>query len=131
MYPQANNSGRHTMQDGHDISRAIDALHSIPPDLPRDDWLNVAMAAQSAGIDLDAFKDWSAPASNYNDTDCRDMWRSIKPGKGIGAGTLFKMATEYGWRQSQGRHQRNVPESHIEHARRQASPAPRADSLRR
>lgn len=35
---------------------------------------------------------------NYNERDARDTWRSFKPGKGVGAGTLFKLAAENGWR---------------------------------
>ena len=81
-----------------DTDRARDALHSIPPDLPRDEWVRAGMAAQSAGLDFDAFNDWSAGAGNYDERDARDTWRSFKPGKGVGAGTLFKLAAENGWR---------------------------------
>ena len=83
-----------------DLTRASDALYSIPPDLPRDEWVRCGMAAQAAGLDFDAFNDWSAQAGNYQANDCREMWKSIKPGKGIGAGTLFKLAAENGWRMS-------------------------------
>lgn len=81
-----------------DTDRAIAALHAIPPDLPRDEWVRTGMAAQAAGIDFDAFNDWSARAGNYNDRDARDTWRSFKPGKGVGAGTLYRVAAEHGWR---------------------------------
>ena len=80
-----------------DTARALDALHSIPPDLPRDHWVRAGMAAQAAGLDFDAFDRWSAPAPNYKATDCRDAWRSFKPGKGITAATLFSMAKSHGW----------------------------------
>ena len=36
-----------------DTARASDALHSIPPDLPRDEWVRAGMAAQSAGLDFE------------------------------------------------------------------------------
>lgn len=81
-----------------DTDRALDALHSIPSDLPRDEWVPVGMAAQAAGLDFDAFNNWSAQAGNYSARDACDTWRSFKPGKGIGAGTLFKTAMDYGWR---------------------------------
>lgn len=80
---------------GRDQARA--ALQAIPPDLPRDDWVRVGMAAQAAGLDFDAFDAWSAQAGNYRTSDCRDTWRSFRPGKGVGAGTLFKMARDHGW----------------------------------
>ena len=79
-----------------DTAKAIDALHAIPPDLPRDEWVRVGMAAHAAGLDFDTFDAWSAGAGNYNAAASRDVWRSIKPGKGVGAGTLFRMAAENG-----------------------------------
>ena len=84
-----------------DLERARSALHAIPPDLPRDEWVRAGMAAQAAGLDFDAFNNWSAGVGNYNERDARDTWRSFKPG-GVGAGTLFHMAAEHGWRQSEG-----------------------------
>ena len=84
--------------DGRDLARARDALACIPPDLPRDEWVRVGMAAQGAGLDFDAFDAWSAGAESYSERDARATWRSFKPGKGVGAGTLFKVATEHGWR---------------------------------
>ena len=50
-----------------DTARASDALYAIPPDLPRDEWVRVGMAAQSAGIGFDTFNDWSALAVNYSE----------------------------------------------------------------
>lgn len=88
-----------------DTAKATDALHAIPPDLPRDEWVKVGMAAQAAGLDFDAFNDWSAQAGNYNERDARDTWRSIKSGGGVGAGTLFRKAAENGWRMGEGKPQ--------------------------
>lgn len=84
-----------------ETTRARDALHHIPPDLPRADWVRVGMAAQAAGLDFEAFNDWSAGAGNYDERAAHDVWRSIKPGKGVGAGTLFRIAAEHG---SYGKH---------------------------
>ena len=82
-----------------DTARAREALQSIPPDLPRDEWVRAGMAAHAAGIDFDTFDQWSAQAGNYTASDARDTWRSFKPGKGVGAGTLYRMAAELGgWR---------------------------------
>ena len=103
-----------------DTERARDALHSIPPDLARDDWVKAGMAAQAAGLDFDAFNDWSAGAGNYDAAAARDTWRSFKPGKGVGAGTLFKLAAENGWRMGEGKPQRQAAP-----APRQAAPPPR------
>ncbi|MEY8689881.1 MAG: AAA family ATPase [Leptothrix sp. (in: b-proteobacteria)] len=85
-------------RDRIDPSHARDALHAISPDLPRDEWVRVGMAAQAAGIDFEEFDHWSSGAASYDTRAVRDTWRSFRPGKGIGAGTLIRIATDAGWR---------------------------------
>jgi hypothetical protein len=80
-----------------DLDRARDALHAIPPDLPRDEWVRAGMAAHAAGLTFDEFDAWSAGGGNYDARAARDTWRSFKEGKGRGPGTLFKMAAQAGW----------------------------------
>ncbi len=82
-----------------EISRALEALHAIPPDLSRDEWVRAGMAAHSAGLSFDDFDAWSAGAPTYDPRAARDTWRSFKPGKGVGAGTLHRMAAEHGYSQ--------------------------------
>ena len=81
----------------NELGRASDALYSIPADLPRDGWVKAGMGFNAAGGDFDTFDTWSAQAGNYNAADCRDVWRSFKPGRGVGAGSLFGMARDAGW----------------------------------
>ena len=107
-----------------DTAKAIDALHSIPPDLPRDEWVKVGMGAHAAGVDFDTFDAWSAGAGNYNAAASRDVWRSIKPGKGVGAGTLFRMAAENGWRMGEGKPQQRQQQAPRKAAEPQRKPAP-------
>lgn len=107
-----------------DTAKAIDALHAIPPDLPRDEWVKVGMGAHAAGVDFDTFDAWSAGAGNYCAAASRDVWRSIKPGKGVGAGTLFRMAAENGWRMGEGKPQQRAvqaPKKAAEPPRKPAS----------
>ena len=85
------------MLNGNDTERARAALHAIPADLPRPDWVQVGMAAHAAGLPFEDWRDWSAQAESYNAQACRATWRSFKDGKGIGAGTLFARAREHGW----------------------------------
>lgn len=85
---------------GYDVEAAHSALYAINPACDRETWVRIGMAAQDAGLDFDAFNDWSAQAGNYSEQDARTTWRSIKPGGGVGAGTLFKIATENGWNTS-------------------------------
>jgi len=65
----------------------------------RDTWVRAGMAAHAAGLDFDTFDSWSAQADNYDARAARDTWRSFKPGKGVGAGTLHRMAAEHGHQQ--------------------------------
>ena len=82
----------------NDTERARDALFSIPADVPRDKWVKIGMAFHAAGCDFETFNTWSAQAESYNAQACRATWRSFKtaPG-GVGAGTLFGIARDYGW----------------------------------
>ncbi|MEZ5608046.1 MAG: PriCT-2 domain-containing protein [Burkholderiaceae bacterium] len=89
-----------------DTERARAALQAIPPDCDRDTWVRAGMAAHAAGLDFDAFDSWSAQAGNYDARAARDTWRSFKPGKGVGAGTLHRMAAEHG-------HQQESPASRL------------------
>src|SRR5205814_7176066 len=46
----------------------------------------------------------------YSERSAVEVWRSIKPGKGVGVGTLFKMARKGGWRdEAQPRQPRLIP----------------------
>lgn len=86
-------------------SRAREALWTIPADLPRCEWLRAIMAAHAADIPEHEVAEWSAQADSFNPRDFRDVWRSIKPGGGIGPGTLFTMAKQYGRAASRSQHQ--------------------------
>ena len=107
-----------------DTAKAIDALHAIPPDLPRDEWVRVGMAAHAAGLDFDTFDAWSAGAGNYDAAASRDVWKSIKPGKGIGPGTLYRVGAEHGWRMGEGKPQQRPMQAPRKAAEPQRKPAP-------
>lgn len=107
-----------------DTAKAIDALHAIPPDLPRDEWVRVGMAAHAAGLDFDTFDAWSAGAGNYSERDARDTWRSFKPGKGIGPGTLYRVGAEHGWRMGEGKPQQRPVQAPRKATEPQRKPAP-------
>jgi hypothetical protein len=92
-----------------DLARASDALYSIPPDLARDEWVRAGMAYHAAGGDFETWDDWSSKAGNYKAGDCRDAWRTFKGGKGVGAGTLYYMATALGGRGKGDKPQRTAP----------------------
>ena len=112
------------MHTAPDTDRARDALQAIPPDVPRDECVRAGMAAQAAGLDFDTFNDWSAGAGSYSERDARDTWRSFKPGKGIGPGTLYRVAAEHGWRMGEGKPQQRPPQAPRQAAEPQRKPAP-------
>lgn len=81
-----------------DINRARDALHACNPSCGRDEWVELAMAAKAAGLNLKTFDQWSSQADNYNERDTAAVWQSIKRDTGISERTLFKAAHDAGWR---------------------------------
>lgn len=40
---------------------------------------------------------WSRQSDKYRPSDARTVWRSIKPDGGIGPGTMYALAKQYGW----------------------------------
>ena len=81
----------------NDTERARAALQSIPPDLPRDEWVRVLMAGQSAGLDGDELRAWSEQGDSYESRAFTDTMRKMEPGRGVSAATLFYLAREHGW----------------------------------
>ena len=79
------------------LERALNALNAISPDVDRDTWIRVGMAAHANGLEFDDFDQWSSAGATYKEQDCRTAWRSFKPDKGIGAATLFAIAHEHGY----------------------------------
>jgi hypothetical protein len=76
------------------------ALARVDPDVGYEEWLRVGMALQeglgTAGFGL--WDDWSSLGRKYAGRgDLLSHWRSLRPGGGVGLGTLFKMARDAGW----------------------------------
>lgn len=81
-----------------EIERARDALYSLDPGCPRDEWVKHGMAAKAAGLDFDDFHQWSAGGGNFQgEAECRSVWRSIKTDGGVSAASLFRAARDVGW----------------------------------
>jgi len=85
-----------------DLARIKDALSFVDADCSRDEWWRILAAIKSelgeAGRDLAL--DWSQGGGSFKPSDFEDTWRSVKPGVGIGIGTVFFMAKEAGWTDS-------------------------------
>lgn len=94
------------MINAHNPARLRDALHAIPPDLSREMWVKAGMAFHAGGGSFDDFDCWSALGHNYNAQDCHSTFRSFKIAPaGVGVGTLFGMARDYGWVEGNVSHQ--------------------------
>ncbi|QUN44654.1 AAA family ATPase [Burkholderia cenocepacia] len=112
------------MMNGHDATRARDALFSLDAGCPRSEWVSAGMAAKAAGLSEADFLEWSATGANFGgERDARSAWKSFKQDGGIGPATLFRMAMDAGWRDS---HPRNVtPAARVPVARPTNVDAPR------
>ena len=69
----------------------------------RDTWLQVGMAirAEFGDVGFDTWDIWSQKSSSYKAKDARAVWKSFKK-RGIGIGTLIKMAIDGGFEFSPG-----------------------------
>lgn len=76
------------------------ALGHIPnADLPYDDWVRIGMALKGALGDDGAvlFESWSAESAKNDPAFTAKTWSSFRP-TAIGAGTIYHLAMERGWR---------------------------------
>ena len=82
-----------------ETDRYTSALYSLSPDMPREDWITIALAFSDA-VPGDAgfivFDQWSQAGSTYKPVDTKAVWKSCKPEK-VKAGTLIHSAKAVGW----------------------------------
>lgn len=82
------------------------ALHSIDPDVARNDWLLIAAALKHQYGDTEEgfqmFEGWSSRGTKYEGhADCKKMWDSLKQNPDKTPATiksLIHIAKKYGWR---------------------------------
>ena len=107
-----------------EIERARAALFALNAGCTRDEWVRAAMAAKAADLSEDDFLEWSATGDNYSGVrEARSVWRSVKQGGGIGAGTLFHMARDNGWSDTQA-HQNGAQAARVPSHERTAQATP-------
>jgi putative DNA primase/helicase len=107
----------------HSHEKALNALHSLDPGVPREEWVRIGMAAKAAEITFEEFDAWSSSASNYGGAaDTLAVWKSIKDGE-VKAGTLFAMARAAGHRDER------VVNIHTARVARATQPTPSASSV--
>ena len=87
-----------SLQTWTDNDCALSYLNAIPPTEDYETWIKVGMALHSVSQELlPEWEDWSRGARNYEVNVCAKHWKSFKPGKGIGLGTLGLLAKGNGW----------------------------------
>lgn len=107
----------------NDADRIFSALSYVDA-ADRDVWLKMGMAIKSelGEHGFDTWDAWGQSADNYNTTDSKTVWRSIRPDGKVGIGSLFHEAKQRGW-QDDGRRHTLTP---AEIAARQRAAAERA-----
>lgn len=109
-----------TINDADRINSALTYVDATD----RDVWLRMGMAVKSELGDqgFDAWDAWGQSADNYNSTDSKTVWRSIRPDGKVGIGSLFHEAKQHGWQDDGRRHTGTAAEI----AERQRAAAERA-----
>lgn len=74
-----------------------DALQSLPPDLPRDEWVTAMIAALGEGIPEETVRAWSAQGAKYTTRAFNSTWKSIQTAHPLGIGALINLAKRYGY----------------------------------
>lgn len=107
----------------NDTDRIRSALSYIDA-ADRDVWLRMGMAIKSelGEHGFDTWDAWGQSADNYNATDAKTVWRSIRPDGKVGLGSLFHEAKQQGWKDDGRRHTLTA----VEIAERQRAAAERA-----
>ena len=79
--------------------RARAALSHLSPQ-SRAVWVRQAMAIKSEFGDdgFEIWDQWSSLDESYRAIDARDVWKSVKAGKGITIASLFYDAKQAGWK---------------------------------
>ena len=91
-------------ESSQDTIRALSALNAIDPDCDRKTWVKLAAAAKDAGLSLEDFDEWSKTGTSYGGaSDTRAAWKSVKEGGEVTESTLFYMAKQAGWTDSDRR----------------------------
>lgn len=76
-----------------------EALAYVSPE-ERETWVLAAFAIKTEFGDagFDTWDTWSQGAASYKPADAKSVWRSAKPGRGVGIGSLFKLAVDNGFK---------------------------------
>ena len=87
---------------GVDLDGISEALKYIDPDIGYCEWLKVGQAIhdemKGSPLGFEFFHDWSKSGQKFKSGECEEKWRSFEIGRGVGIGSLFHIASNYGWK---------------------------------
>lgn len=84
------------MDNGYDLLEVLE--HIAPSDLNYQEWINVGMALQHEGYEVDVWDRWSMNDRRYHSGECARKWRSFRgSGEPVTGGTIVQLAREQGW----------------------------------
>ncbi|MBY0411699.1 MAG: PriCT-2 domain-containing protein [Burkholderiaceae bacterium] len=88
-----------TSVHSENLERVRAALSHLSPET-RAVWVRQAMAIKSEFGDdgFEMWDEWSSLSKTYRAIDARDVWKSVKAGKGITIASLFYDAKQSGWK---------------------------------
>jgi len=107
----------------------VELALSFIPAYDRDTWIKCGMAikAELGDAGFDTWDRWSATADNYRARDAAASWKSFKASGGVGMGTLFHIAKQYGYQCKSSN--KPTPPTPEQIAQRQAKRKAEADLL--
>lgn len=81
--------------------KILKALEHIPvASLPYQDWIHVGMALHNEGVPVEIFDQWSQPDPRYKEGEPERKYASFRQSQSNwNAGTIFKIAKEYGYKE--------------------------------
>lgn len=99
IFSQHFDSAMESFNPPADIDKLQSALKTISADCSYDTWRDIVWSIRAHNI-MDAetiARDWSKTSTKYEEKTFNSVWQSFNPNGGIGAGTLYHLATESGW----------------------------------
>jgi phage/plasmid-associated DNA primase len=104
-----------------EMIRAKEALWALPPDAADDYdvWITIGQSLHALDDSmLDEWDEWSKQSDKYKQGECQRRWQSFSHGGGRTEASLFAMAKDYGWQESQNYKTMNVDDETLDAAER-------------
>jgi hypothetical protein len=103
-----------------EMIRAKEALWALPPDAADDYdvWITIGQSLALDDSMLDEWDEWSKQSDKYKQGECQRRWQSFSHGGGRTEASLFAMAKDYGWQESQNYKTMNVDDETLDAAER-------------